>query len=83
MVCFANCNECNQWKECYNYYDDFYCDICSECYELRNFRCFSFAAIYNSKTIELLSIGSSRIGIGCAERQAMWKLNDIENIPKH
>lgn len=51
-----------------------YCDACWRWHELQSVRCFSFATLYDLETGQRLSFDASDIGIGCAERLAMWKL---------
>lgn len=72
--------ECEECKEFTNVYmgddDNMYCDACWKWYDLQNTRCFSFAAVYDSETGKLLTTDASDIGVGCAERMAMWKLKD-------
>ena len=51
-----------------------YCDECWRWHELQSVRCFSFAAIYDLQTQTRLSSDASDLGIGCAERLALWKL---------
>ena len=76
MPCAGDCTDCNEWKVGRRYGDGIYCDTCWEYYELQDTRCFSFAAIYDSNTGRLLTVGSSHIGTGCAERRAMWRLEE-------
>jgi hypothetical protein len=60
---------------------DYYCKQCWEYDEMRNTRCFSFAAVYDANN-KLLSVGGSQLGTGCAERIAMWKLELDDDSPK-
>lgn len=75
----GHCAECDEWKDDGAVGSDgkYYCPGCWEYEELRNTRCFSFAAIYDAEH-NLLSTAGSQIGTGCAERVALWKL-DIHN----
>ena len=77
MTCTGYCTDCKEWRPGQLYEDgNVYCDTCWEYYELKNTRCFSFAAIYDSSTGDLLTVASSHIGTGCAERRAMWRLKE-------
>ena len=55
---------------------DAYCDVCWQWFNLKRTRCFSFAAVYDSESGRLLSTDASNVGVGCAERMALWKLSD-------
>lgn len=73
---YGICEECNSddYVTCGNDFN-FYCNECFEYEELRNTRCFSFSVIYDEHG-KKITWGYSRIGFGCAERVAMWKLDD-------
>ena len=79
---FGTCIDCGDVCKGALYEGELYCITCTEYYEMANTRCFSFAAVYDMQTGKLLSVGASRIGTGCAERQALWKLDDQDNVPK-
>lgn len=69
------CEECNTFAEVHIGNDgNMYCDECWKFYDLRNTRCFSFAALYDKLTGKRILSEASHIGSGCAERMAMWKL---------
>ena len=69
------CKECNTLAEVYMGNDgNMYCDECWKFYDLRNTRCFSFAALYDKHTGKRIVADASHIGSGCAERMAMWRL---------
>jgi hypothetical protein len=51
------------------------CDDSQEVRLVSSYRCFSFAIVYNEDG-KRLAIGSS-IHKSCAERNALWKVNDI------
>ena len=70
-----DCEECNTFAEVHMGDDgNMYCDECWKFYNLRNTRCFSFAALYDKHTGKRIVTDASHIGSGCAERMAMWKL---------
>ena len=79
MGVFGTCDECNKEKEG-PLGDPFYCHDCWEednmFSSLKSFRCFTFAAVYSLKTGERLGVGAS-IGT-CAERDALWKIDDVD-----
>ena len=82
---FGECEECHTSSEVSMGNDgNMYCDECWNFYGLRNTRCFSFAALYDSSTGKRIVTDGSQIGFGCAERMAMWKLpfnhNDTPKI---
>lgn len=56
---------------------EFYCDVCWDAYEeqkqVQDFRCYTFANVYDIETDQLMSCGSSVQNV-CAERNALWKL---------
>lgn len=62
----------------------FYCHGCWDEYEfyqtLRSYRCITFAAVYNLDTGKRMGIGAA-VDNHCAERDALWKLDDID-VPK-
>ena len=65
--------------------ENMYCYECWNFYELRNTRCFTFAALYDMHTGKRILTEASHIRSGCAERMAMWKLpsnHHCDNIPK-
>lgn len=71
------CGECDRADDGYmDQRGEFYCAECWEFDGLRRTRCFSFAVVYDSETEESLSFAASQLGVGCAERQALWKLDD-------
>lgn len=75
---WASCEQCDKDSELTMGADlKYYCNQCWEFEELKHTRCFSFSVIYNENG-EKISCGSSHIGIGCAERVAMWKLDDLK-----
>lgn len=64
----------------------FYCDVCWDVYEeqkrVEDFRCYTFAKVYDVETDQLISCGSS-VDHACAERNALWKLRgDAMTRPK-
>jgi hypothetical protein len=75
----AECAECNEFDQVFPGTDgSMYCESCWGWYSLRETRCFSLAALYDAETGRLLSTGASDIGVGCAERVALWRLKDEE-----
>ena len=59
----------------------FFCHTCwqkeAEVFEsLEGFRCFTFCAVYNESTGEKMGIGGSMNF--CAERDALWKIDDVQ-----
>lgn len=59
-----------------------YCSSCWDWDALRHTRCFTVAAIYDARGA-LLTTGASDVGVGCAERVAMWNLSlDAVGTPK-
>lgn len=83
---FGDCVQCQTFAEGIPIADQFYCEDCKATLDLfadlNVTRCFSFAAVYDIATGKRLSIGASHVGTGCAERHAMWKLDDAANVPK-
>ena len=79
----GKCAECDEWQDNCSVGSNgkYYCPGCWEYEELRNTRCFSFAAIYDAEN-NLLSTAGSQIGTRCAERGAMWKLDIHNTSPK-
>lgn len=63
--------------------DTYYCGSCWKWHEMRNTRCFTFAAAYDETTCHLLGTASSSAGVGCAERILLWNLSDeLISTPK-
>ena len=58
----------------------FYCDACWDDHDfyatLRSYRCISFAAVYDLTTGVRLTVGAS-VDNHCAERGALWKIDDV------
>ena len=71
------CGQCSLAKLCKRDENDgeFYCAECTYAYRLSCWRCVSFAAVYDHDTGDLLGVGDSMGRDGCAERQALWKLD--------
>lgn len=80
------CGQCT--KECNgNVYPDFnvYCESCIHVYNRNQYRCVTYAVVYNMLTGEVLSTGDSAgdSGNACAERDALWSLPpNTDTIPK-
>ena len=76
------CGQCT--KECDgNVYPDFnvYCESCIHEYNRNQYRCVTYAVVYNMLTGEVLSTGDSVNA--CAERDALWSLPpNTDTIPK-
>ena len=61
----------------------FYCNKCINEWNIQQYRCVSYAAVYSLLTYEMLSTGDSSNDGCCAERHALWKLNEhFDKIPK-
>ena len=76
------CSKCDMGHVCASDLN-FYCNECHRMYtELSMTRCFTFCAVYCAETGRKLSSGFSQVHYACAERTALWKLDDEDNIPK-
>ena len=76
---FGECSACNEPSDDGAIGDDldYYCN---DCWCIHSFRCFTMCALYDLHG-NRLSFATS-VG-GCAERTALWKLNDVHmQIPK-
>jgi cytidine deaminase len=72
---FGKCKSCCQYLPGKEAIDAFYCSSCWEIYDINQYRCFSFAMVYDMHEGTNLSFGSSIYSEGCAERSALWKLD--------
>lgn len=72
---FGTCQECEFCGALTPSQGLMVCETCADYCEMRRTRCFTFAALYSMETGKLLTVGMSHVGVGCAERYAMWRTN--------
>ena len=82
---FGVCDECADEGKGWPTGEFFYCAECWEWHDARAYRCCNVCAVYDARDGRRIATGTSIEG--CAERNALWKLWDVDDgalvgIPK-